>query len=178
MVDLQQGGGSQGQGEEVTVEEIMEEAPVPDVGAAAKETHTSAETSVNDAVDAAKTSDQMAEKKDEASASKERTPKSSARAKADKEGSSAAAPDKDKEPVVQTRLHVAPAAATPQSLSALRHTSGPRLPVPADLIKAADGIVAGADKFRENAMSAAAIMKRMAQVIFLLFSLFYICIPL
>ena len=47
--------------------------------------------------------------------------------------------------------------------------SGPRLPLPADLIKAADNIVSGADKFRENALSAASVMKRMAQVISLSF---------
>ena len=64
MADLQQGGGSQGQGEEVIVDEIiMEEAPVSDAGAAAQETHTSAEASADDVVDAAKTSDPMAEKR-------------------------------------------------------------------------------------------------------------------
>ncbi|HEY5260322.1 MAG TPA: hypothetical protein VIJ46_06705 [Rhabdochlamydiaceae bacterium] len=163
MADLQQGGGSQGQGEEVIVEDtVMEEVPVPDADAAAKETHTLAETSVNDVVDAAKTSDQMAEKKDEAEASKERAPESSAHAKADKERAVETVQHKEKEPVVQPHLHVAPAAQP--SLAAIRQTSGPRLPTPADLVKAADSIVSGADKFCDNAMTAAATMKRVAKV--------------
>jgi hypothetical protein len=158
MADLSLGGGSQGQGEEQITEEIvMEEAPVSGAGASAQETHTMAETSVNDAVDAAKSSDQMAEKKNKAETSKERAPESSTHAKADKERAAETA--QQKEPVVQPRLHV-----TQPSLAAVRQTSGPRLPTPADLVKAADGILSGADKFRDNAMTAAATMKRVAKV--------------
>jgi hypothetical protein len=176
MADLSLGGGSQGQGEEQVIEEIvMEEAS--DAGTSGQEMHTSAEASANDAVDAAKTADPMAEKNDEAGASKKKAPKSSARSEADKEGLSAAAQGKAKEPLVQTRLHAAPAAAIPPPLSAIRQTSGPRLPIPADLIKAADNIVLGADKFRDNALSAASTMKRVAKVISLSFFYIFHCSP-
>ena len=170
MADLSLDGGSQGQGGEQVIEEIvMEEAPVSDAGAFALEMHISAEALANDVVDAAETTDPMAERNDEARVSKKKASKTYARLKADKEGSSAAAQGQAKEPLVQTRLHVAPAAAVSPPLSAIRQTSGPRLPLPADLIKAADNIVSGADKFRENALSAASVMKRMARVISLSF---------
>ena len=83
MADSSQGGRSQGQGEEQAIEEIIMEE-VPASGASAQETHILAEASANDAIDAAKTPDRMAEKDGEAEASKEQTPASSARAEADK----------------------------------------------------------------------------------------------
>ena len=150
----------------------MEEVSIPDAGAAAQEKHSSAEASANDAVDAAKTSDLMAEGNDKAEAAKEKAPEPSAHAEADKERVLEAAQAKAKEPAVRPRLHVAPAASTPPSLSSIRQMSGPRLPTPADLVKAADNILLGADKFLDNALSAASTMKRVAQVTSLSFLYF------